>query len=691
MQAALLALALWLGAARAQAPLPVITWASQPIQPGETLLLAGAHFTPPCTATFATTSPGLPPLSLAAPALPNHTSPGSLKFTVPAALPPDVLELRLACASGAAAARTLLNAAQPWWVQGDGGDSASPGGWLRVSGLSLAFLSAQELAARAGLRAALRALAAASASGSTSGSASAALQAAALAQAALAAATAAGSAATPPTVRLTPADGSAPPTDLTPALANATQFSLHVPLPASLPPGFYNVSVSNGRGPGGSGGAFAALDSFVSPEAPHVAGLRVAPPPPWPQGVFPVARCTRPVPWPYNGSGATSDEDLGAALAAAGAAGGGTVALGPGTFFLAGPLVLPPWTRLVGAGRGATALYFAEATPATAPAAYVSLNESAAAAGPGGAAPWGLSDLTLFITGFHYHVVAASNFSDGFFMERVTMRANAFFAQNNPGTATHGRYANWSLEQPGNGLQVNAKNWRVLDCDLYTSYNAITSFASNGKAGCNGRSWPNSCHGATYGWVADNRIAHGGASHFLNQWRQVIYERNVAVGASVIAMGQSVGTGPDGGYDHHILHSENVVRSVWGNDRELLTFDVRAASAPRAPRTPHTLRAPRPPRTLRAPRAFFCLRAQPSPSRTIFTRRAHTRTLAGPTLARWSASTAQCSRPPLTQRAAGTTQRGGGRGALWPSSRGWALGSTAGLWCPALAQSPATP
>ena len=59
----------------------------------------------------------------------------------------------------------------------------------------------------------------------------------------------------------------------------------------------------------------------------------------------------------------------------------------------------------------------------------------------------------------------------------------------------------------------------------------------------------------------------------MNQWQQVIYERNVATGGSVIAMGNSVGTGPDGGFDHHILHVDNVVRSVWGNDRELLTFD----------------------------------------------------------------------------------------------------------------------
>lgn len=42
---------------------------------------------------------------------------------------------------------------------------------------------------------------------------------------------------------------------------------------------------------------------------------------------------------------------------------------------------------------------------------------------------------------------------------------------------------------------------------------------------------------------------------------------------SVIAMGNAIGTGPDGGVSHHILHSDNTVRLVWGNDRELMTYD----------------------------------------------------------------------------------------------------------------------
>ncbi len=43
-------------------------------------------------------------------------------------------------------------------------------------------------------------------------------------------------------------------------------------------------------------------------------------------------------------------------------------------------------------------------------------------------------------------------------------------------------------------------------------------------------------------------------------------------------MGQSVGTGPDGGFDHHILHTDNTMRFIWGNDREAITYDDAGGS-----------------------------------------------------------------------------------------------------------------
>jgi hypothetical protein len=114
-------------------------------------------------------------------------------------------------------------------------------------------------------------------------------------------------------------------------------------------------------------------------------------------------------------------------------------------------------------------------------------------------------------------------------------RANAFFAQNNPGTQTRGRWSNWTLEQPGNFLQVNGRNFHVTDCDLWSTYNVITSMASNAKTACNAKSWPNACHGASYGRIAGNLLYNGGASHFMNQWRQAsgaVCERGSALSTS---------------------------------------------------------------------------------------------------------------------------------------------------------------
>ncbi len=61
----------------------------------------------------------------------------SLKFVVPADWQPGVFACRIT-AHGATTAPTLLNEPDPWWLQGDEGEAATAGGWLRVLGKSLA-------------------------------------------------------------------------------------------------------------------------------------------------------------------------------------------------------------------------------------------------------------------------------------------------------------------------------------------------------------------------------------------------------------------------------------------------------------------------------------------------------------------------------------------------------------------------
>jgi hypothetical protein len=75
---------------------------------------------------------------------PLEVSEQSLKFKIPGNWTMGVFACRVVPSSGATPFESsqivLLNAPDPWWLQGDGGASnASPGGWLRIFGKSLNF------------------------------------------------------------------------------------------------------------------------------------------------------------------------------------------------------------------------------------------------------------------------------------------------------------------------------------------------------------------------------------------------------------------------------------------------------------------------------------------------------------------------------------------------------------------------
>ena len=90
------------------------------------------------------------------------------------------------------------------------------------------------------------------------------------------------------------------------------------------------------------------------------------------------------------------------AIAAAGSAGGGVVKFGLGRYYVKAPLLLPHNVRLVGAGMGKTALYFAtqdqgpgsDGANASLPANYSNApSNMIAAAGPG---RFGLEELDMW-------------------------------------------------------------------------------------------------------------------------------------------------------------------------------------------------------------------------------------------------------------------------------------------------------
>ena len=138
-------LALVLGGASAAAATPHVFWASDPVRPGETVLLQGSDFGSSPVVDVARLTDDLPAAPAAALGPQQWTraavlqgSDCSLKFALPAEWKAGVYACRVTSGESASAP-VLINAPDPWWMQGDGGETAAPGGWLRVFGKSLGF------------------------------------------------------------------------------------------------------------------------------------------------------------------------------------------------------------------------------------------------------------------------------------------------------------------------------------------------------------------------------------------------------------------------------------------------------------------------------------------------------------------------------------------------------------------------
>jgi hypothetical protein len=76
---------------------------------------------------------------------PLQTSAQSVKFVIPSDWKIGVYACRVS-SGGKTSEPVLVNAPDPWWMQGDGGESASPGGWLRLFGKCLSFGGAVQVA-----------------------------------------------------------------------------------------------------------------------------------------------------------------------------------------------------------------------------------------------------------------------------------------------------------------------------------------------------------------------------------------------------------------------------------------------------------------------------------------------------------------------------------------------------------------
>lgn len=125
----------------ASRPSPAIFWHASPVLPGESALLSGSF--PAGTAIelcrLADDGDGGMPTTGWCPAQVTAVESVESCFPViPAEWPAGVVACRASV--GGRSAAVLLNAPDPWWLQGDGGlGQASPGGWLAVFGRCLGW------------------------------------------------------------------------------------------------------------------------------------------------------------------------------------------------------------------------------------------------------------------------------------------------------------------------------------------------------------------------------------------------------------------------------------------------------------------------------------------------------------------------------------------------------------------------
>ena len=147
VMAAVAAVAAVAAAAAAQPASPiVITWGSYPVLPGQTVLLTGSGF--PCQPNVGRVlikginSGGVASATL----IVGQTSRHSLKFVLPTSLAMDVFEVTVLApglTGGVSSKPYYLNAPDVWTVQGDLGNSSTPGGTVRLIGRGLGAAQAR--------------------------------------------------------------------------------------------------------------------------------------------------------------------------------------------------------------------------------------------------------------------------------------------------------------------------------------------------------------------------------------------------------------------------------------------------------------------------------------------------------------------------------------------------------------------
>ena len=359
-----------------------------------------------------------------------------------------------------------------------------------------------------------------------------------------------------------------------------SMFSAEFAVPAGLRPGNYSAVLSNGQ-------AAARLGWFHSPLLPARDFLEIRPPPDSNPAILRVSDygCDGGLNR-TNRKDLTSAEpvDCTAAVSRALAAASkllpapSTVMFGPGRWYLQPPLLIPNGVTIAGDSMATTALYFSQTsinssftTPAGIPALIGPEEPPAGAAGGGDTATttatttFAVTDMCIYALSFYSTVINISTGTTNVQVKRVRIRANAFNGRN----AGPDRTTPWQATVGANGppvILLQGISAEVSDCDIYATWIAIASHGHYGPT--------SPAHSTRFALIRNNTIWNGGACFWADQAKEVIFEGNTCTGNSPMSGGNGIMT-YGGGYAQHVFWGTNTIRHVWGNDREVMTYDNR--------------------------------------------------------------------------------------------------------------------
>ena len=123
---------------------PVVIWASDPVRPGETVVVRGDAFGKKAKVEVSVS--GQEEWKQAEVLQQTERT---IKFVLPAAMPAGVVLIRVGV-EGVLSEVKKLNAPQVWWVQGNEVQAATPGGWIRLFGLNLGLPAGAKLILKSG-------------------------------------------------------------------------------------------------------------------------------------------------------------------------------------------------------------------------------------------------------------------------------------------------------------------------------------------------------------------------------------------------------------------------------------------------------------------------------------------------------------------------------------------------------------